>query len=449
VNARVGALARARVFSRPLGRLDGVDRALMIGTAGTAVLNVGATLLNFAITLSLSRMLGASGFGAYAYSLAWSSLLAVPSVLGLTPLVTRNVAAYHQRKQWGALRGMLARANQAVLISSGLAIAIGVVIGFVVNGGRPELRNPYFVALLLVPVIALTSIRQAAMQGLNRVVLGRTPETLVAPALFLAFVATAYAAASDSLSATWVVALQVAASVVALVAGGLLLWRALPDPAKTDPAEYETRQWIRSALPLLVFAAVQTLNTQIEVVLLGAIKGSEDAGLLSVAARVAGIVNFVGLAASYSVSPMIARLHAAGDIGALARAVRRAALGVFVATLPIAVGVLVFARPLLALFGGEFKGGETALFLLALAQVGFAATGFAGNVLVMTGNESWLTRGMLANAVTNIGLNAVLIPLFGLNGAAVGSATSLTVMNVCLVYFARRRVGIASTALGI
>ena len=67
----------------------------------------------------------------------------------------------------------------------------------------------------------------------------------------------------------------------------------------------------------------------------------------------------------------------------------------------------------------------------------------------MTGNESWLTRGMLANAVTNIGLNAVLIPLFGLNGAAVGSATSLTVMNVCLVYFARRRVGIASTALGI
>jgi O-antigen/teichoic acid export membrane protein len=89
------------------------------------------------------------------------------------------------------------------------------------------------------------------------------------------------------------------------------------------------------------------------------------------------------------------------------------------------------------------------LVLLALAQLFFAATGFAGTVLVMTGNESWLVRGVVVGAVTNIGLNALLIPPFGLNGAAAATAIAMTAMNVCLVVFARRRAGVSATPFGL
>lgn len=449
MSGRVAALVRAGAGLPLVRRLDVVEWTLIVGTAGTALLNVAQAFLNFALTLSLAHLLGASGVGAYAYAFAWASVLAVPSVLGLTPLVIRNVAAYRERGQWALLRGILARANQAVLLSSALLIATGAAVSLIVNGSRREFLYPVLVALPLVPIVALTSIRQAAMQGLGRVVLGRMPETLIAPALFLALIGGGYLFLDGSFSATWAVGLQVTASFAALLVGALLLRQVLPHHVKTQRPEHEMSVWIRSAVPLLLFSLVQALNTQIEVILLGAIKGSAEAGLFTVAARAAGLVTFVMLAAGYPLSPMIARLHVSGDTLLLRRTVRRAARAVFLASLPLAVGVLVFARPLLALFGSEFKGGITALVLIALGKLGFAATGLAGTVLVMTGNESWLVRGVVVGAVGNIALNALLIPPFGLNGAAAGSAIALTAMSVCLVYFARRRVGVPSTAFGI
>ena len=179
-------LERAGGKLGPLRRLEGVDRTLAIGMAGTVLLNVAQTLLTFGVTLALWRMLGADGLGAYAYAFAWASLLAIPSVLGTTPLIIRNVAAYRQREEWGLLRGMLARANHAVLISSALLVTGGAAAALIVNGAKHQLLYPVLVALALVPIVALTSIRQATMQGLGHVVLGRLPETLVAPALFLA-----------------------------------------------------------------------------------------------------------------------------------------------------------------------------------------------------------------------------------------------------------------------
>ncbi len=441
------ALMRAKASRGRLQRLHGVEKALILGASGTALLNVAQIFFNFFVTLSLAHLLGASGVGIYAYAFAWASVLAVPSALGLTPLVIRHVAAYRAQGEWGLLRGLLARVNHAVLLSSALLVSGGAVASLVVNGARREFLYPVLVSLLLIPIVALTSIRQATMQGLGRVVLGRTPETLVAPALFLVLIGSTWILAVD-LSATWAVALQVTAALVALVIGVVLLRRVLPRRVAAERSEYDMKAWVRSAIPLLLFALVQALNVQIEVILLGALDSAASAGLFSVAARIAGLVAFVMVAVGYPLSPMIARLHAEGQTALLERTVRRAATTVFLASVPIALGVVVLARPLLGLFGAEFEVAELALILIVVAQLAFAATGFAGTVLAMTGHESWLIRGVAAGAVLNAGLNALLIPPFGLNGAAVASTIASTTMSVCLAYFARRRAGVPATAFG-
>jgi O-antigen/teichoic acid export membrane protein len=447
MSGKVVTLMRAHAARGWLHRLHGVEKALILGATGSALLNVAQIFLNFFVTLSLAHLLGASGVGIYAYAFAWASVLAVPSVLGLTPLVVRHVAAYRVQGEWGLLRGLLARANHAVVLSSALLVTGGAIACLLVNGARREFLYPVLVSLLLIPIVALTSIRQAAMQGLGRVVLGRTPETLVAPALFLVLVSSTWVLPVD-LSATWAVALQVAAAFVALVIGVVLLRRVLPPRVTAERSEYDMKAWIRSAIPLLLFSVVQALNVQIEVILLGALDSAASAGLFSVAGRIAGLVTFVMIAVGYPLSPMIARLHAEGQTALLERTVRRAATGVFLASVPIALGVIVLARPLLGVVGAEFAGAETALILIVAAQLVFAATGFAGTVLVMTGHESWLVRGVAAGAVLNAGLNALLIPPFGLNGAAVASTIASTTMSVCLAYFARRRAGVPATAFG-
>src|SRR5271169_5259143 len=77
-------------------------------------LRISLSVLTFVVTFLLARFLGSQGLGAYSYAFAWSVLLGVPSLLGMDQLLVRNAAVYHAQSQWGRLRGLLQRANQAV-----------------------------------------------------------------------------------------------------------------------------------------------------------------------------------------------------------------------------------------------------------------------------------------------------------------------------------------------
>jgi hypothetical protein len=102
--------------------------------------------------------------------------------------------------------------------------------------------------------------------------------------------------------------------------------------------------------------------------------------------------------------------------------------------LPFFVVIVLFREPILLVFGESFSAGATALLILAVAEIVNAGTGICGPVLDMTGH----TTMKLVNAITMTFLlilcNALLIPRFGVTGAAVASLIGISVTNLmCLV----------------
>ena len=437
--SRFGALN----FLSGVGRTD----AMTTDALGTVALNVVTIVVNFALTFLLSRLLGARGYGAFAFGLAWAAVLSVPAVLGLTPLIVRHVAAYHARSAWILLRGLLRRSNQVVAATSLLVMAGGAGLGWLLEGSKPELFHPYLLALLLVPLVSLTTLRQSAMQGLGRVVLGRVPETLLAPLLFLVLVGVASLLLDHRFSASWAMGLQVAAQIAAFATGVMLLRRTLPAAVRGAAAAYETRAWLRSAVPLLVMSGLMALNAQLGTIFLGSMKGAAAAGVYSVAARAALFTSFFWLAATYPLMPAVARLHAQAKSAELQRVLSRSAAVTALCSLPIALLLLIFGRQFLALFGHDFHGGIWALRILALGELGKVLTGFAGLALVMTGHERDLTAGVAIAAGLNIALNVTLIPVWGVDGAAVAGAVSVVASNVFLVYLLWGRLRVFSLPL--
>jgi O-antigen/teichoic acid export membrane protein len=111
--------------------------------------------------------------------------------------------------------------------------------------------------------------------------------------------------------------------------------------------------------------------------------------------------------------------------------------------------LILFGRWILAaVFGDEYAVGATALAILAAAQLANAAAGSVGQLLSMTGHERDAARGVALSALVNVALNALLIPRWGMNGAAAASAASLITWNVLLAILVHRRLGLHSTALG-
>lgn len=423
-------------------------RTLLLGTVGTFALNAGAVVLNFVLVLLLSRLLGAAGYGAYASAFAWAGVLSIVAVLGLAPLVVRHVASYHASESWGLVRGLLRRANQTVTAASVATVVLAAPAGWMIYRGRSELMHPFWVALLLVPLIALSSLRQAAMQGLGRVVLGRTPDTVVAPALFIAATLTAGIALDDRFTATWATALQVGTTTCALALGAWLLRRSLPHSVLLAVPEYEMRSWRRSGIPLVLLNVVMAANAQVGTIMLGALATAADAGVFNVAVRTTSLISFVMLAASYPLMPLVARLHASGERERLQRTVIRTARGVLLISAPTGFVLVLFAPLILRLFGAEFGDGATAMRILAVGEVVNVLTGFGGLVLVMSGREADLAWSVAVGAAVNLGLSAALIPVLDVKGAAIAAATAMAFSNTIMSLLAWRRLRVWTLVTG-
>lgn len=420
-----------------------VRRQVIGGAIGTGALNGATVVLNLALTLMLTRLLGATGYGAFAFAFAWAMLLSALAGLGLPPLVVRHVASAQQSGSWGILRGVLRWANTIVL-GAGVAISLAAAgVGALLLRGDENLLVPFLAGLLLVVPVSLTAIRQSAMQGLGRVVLGRTPETVVAPGLFLLFAATIGVALGDSFSATGAVVLQAAATLIAFGLGIYLLARAMPHEARVAKAESDAGRWRRSAVPLALLAVMLMANAQVGTIVLGVLEGPDEAGVFAVAARVTAFVGFMLLAAGYPLMPALARLYSSGQHERMREVVTRSARAIFLLSLPLALVVFVFAGTILELFGPEFVAGSEAARILVAGEALKATVGLSGLVLVMTGHESDLTRGVALGGLVNVVLVIALVPFFGISGAAVAATTGVVVTQLLLMRRAQLRVGVS------
>jgi len=415
--------------------------------SGTFVLKLLEAGAAFAITFALARLLGADEFGRYSVVIAWIALLTIPGMVGMENLTVRHVAGFSSAHDWRHLRGLLTFSFTTVAVASVL-LALAAALGSLILDVGPEQLPIFLVGMAIVPLYALTRIGQGAIRGLFRIVVGFLPELVVTPIVVIALMLATVAVLGIVPTALWAIEIQLAAAAVALVFTIAVLWRVLPSEIRSAQPAYRRREWITTALPLLLIGGTQMVIRQTDVILIGLFRGPTDAGLYAVATRGAQLISFLLYGVNAALAPDISRLVARGELDQLQRIVTRSTRLVVAFSLPIAAVFVLFGPQLLAFFGPEYVAAAPVLAILSVAQLVNAATGSVGNLLTMSGHERDAAGGFVFAAVLNLVLNLVLIPAFGIVGAAIASAISLISWNLILAVLVHRRLGIDSTALG-
>jgi O-antigen/teichoic acid export membrane protein len=428
----------AAVHARP------AIRRILLSAYATAVLQGASMAMGFATAVLLARFLGGEGYGRYVLAFAWASILTTPAILGLDRFLVRGIAVYEVQQKWRLMGGLLRRTNQLVLFTSTVIVGVGCVVA-VLWLSRP-LRWPFCVAMLLIPITALTLLRQGAMQAIGRVVTGQAPEYLIRPGLILAGIGALELLGGGALTPTSALAANVAGVTVAFIVGALALRRALPAALRSVRPLYATRDWMRASLPMMLIGGVWMLNSYLTTLLVGTLDGVRAAGVYSVAQKGAELIVMLLVAANMPLAPAIARMHEHGDRAGFQEVIQRVAQATLFSSAPVAAAFIVFPGVYLGIFGSGFQTGASALIILALGQLVNAAAGPAGNVLIMTGHERLAVRGMGVGLLANLLLGIALIPPLGVTGGAIAFASSLVVWNVVLVVLARRRIGVNVTA---
>ena len=427
----------------PEARGTAVKR-MLVSASATALLQGGSGVMTFLLAVLLARFLGSVGFGLYSLGYAWSTLLLVPAILGLNTFLVRGIAVYEVKEQWRLMKGLLFRTNQLVLLTSTSIALGGIVVSLLWLS--PSFRGPFCVAMLLVPLTALTLLRQGAMQAFGKVVKGQLPEYLIRPLIIIASVVLLEVVDPGALTPTTALGANVFGVAVAFTVGAFFLRQTLPSALRSVRPEFATRTWLRASLPMMLISGVWMANNYAATLMVGILDGPGPAGVYTAAQKGAEVIVIILYATNMPLAPAIARLHARGDREGLERTTEHMARATLLVSAPVAAAFMIFPHLYLGLFGSSFQVGATALVILAFGQLINAASGPSGNVLIMTGQEGVAVRGVAAGLIANIVLAVILVPPLGVTGGAIAFAASLILWNTILVVLARRLVGINVTA---
>jgi O-antigen/teichoic acid export membrane protein len=101
----------------------------------------------------------------------------------------------------------------------------------------------------------------------------------------------------------------------------------------------------------------------------------------------------------------------------------------------------LLAQDIMAIFGPMFVSGWPVIVVIAAAQLFNSSVGPAARVLAMTGHQRVVMFATLGSATSAVALNLLLVPLFGIFGAAVGTAAALVLLNAITLLFVHRLLG--------
>ncbi len=423
---------------------------LLRGGGGSVLIKITGIILQLATAVVFARVLGAEGFGVYSFVFALVTVLSIPAQAGLANLVIRETARAYFRSDWPLLKGLWTWAGKIAFWSSVIIIlcALAFVTQFDILS-YTETKTFYW-ALILIPFLALGALRGAALKGLRHVVLGNLPEQVLWPAFTLIFVLLAFWTQQfQPLNPPSIMAFTVLASGFSFIVGAALLSKLRPPSMATVfYHEYEASNWFRSMMPLALTQSMGLINNNADLIMLGFMTNNEDVGMYRVGAYGSLLLIFGLQAVNMVVSPYFARMYEKSDHRRMQRLVTRGAQAAFFVAVPLFVVFVVFGELLLSsTFGLEFSGAYAALIILSVGQLVNAAFGPVALLLNMSGHYNIVASGMLFSSIINISLNLLMIPRFGIEGAAFATGFSYIFWNLFLFFVAKSRLGVRAFVL--
>lgn len=390
----------------------------------------------------LARWMGRTEYGIYEYAISWSLVLAIPVSLGLPRAVLRFISEYRVRQAWGELRGLLLSSWQ-LTAGVGLLLSLGSVeiISFLNRHGGLVYAPVLLAGVWLIPLQALTQLQEDMARGIDNITLAYGPSKVLWPLLILlgGFFFTQNAHGLSSILMIRVASVALLAVVLFQV---IWLWVKFDGEIGAEKPTYQLRSWLLVALPLLFDRAFETLLQQIDILMLGSLVGAGSVGIYTAAAKTAIWTNFVIQSLNLVAAPAYAILYVQEDREELQKVVSAVTLWIFAPSVIIAVTLAIFAQPILSVFGPEFLEAHWALKVLIIGQLIDVLCGSVGNLMVMTGNQNKSLMVSASCALINLILNAILIPRYGVVGAAIATSSTLIVWNVWLCFLVIRHVDI-------
>lgn len=398
-----------------------------IDTVGTAF----NTIVLFATSVVITRTIGVELFGKYSLSSSVFLVVGIFAVFGLNSGVVRLTSKYVVKRDASRVKGTLV---SGIALSAALSITLTALLIMV----APVLASRVFsriegvdlvirVHIIALPFYALMYVANGYTQGLKTLKYSVLVEYIVRPAVRLAATVALFLVGFRLFGVVF------AAVFSFIVAAALAIYYARkcsPFSYRRTKTKYVTNELFFYSLPLVFARLMNTVIARSNTILVGYFSDPTATGLFGAAVTISPFISLSLLSFGKIFSPVISELWESGETKELESTFKTVSKWIFSIGFPVFIIVMLFSPSLLLVFGSDFPEAATTLRLLAVGQIINAIAGPVGLILTMTGRQKVNLANSIALAVINLALNIVMIPRWGIAGAGLATAISLTAINV-------------------
>jgi O-antigen/teichoic acid export membrane protein len=383
--------------------------------------------LGYFLGIVLARWLGAEDFGLYALGMAIFNVIMLVALCGADTIVVKVVSEACQR-------GDRLLAAKTLFIALIFVVSVGLLAAVFLLWSSHTWLHVLYRRPELVPVLTILAFTIPAALAVTVFVVSFQATHTYSKVIAIRSVWEPLGKILLALSAVWagwgLVGAVGAVGTVTFISLVLAAYFARTMIAQgLHAGSLDRRQIVDLAkygLPLFVMTLVGVISPRTDVLLLGYWSDPAQVGLYQAAYQTAAILTLIAAALDAAFAPLSAGLFAVHDLARLKTLYCNVSRWLLTVSFPVALMLLVFGSDILVLFGPAFPLAAGCLLLLALGQWVNTWTTFAHSLLLMSGCSRLAMWNSIGTGLLLLFLNWLLIPRWGMTGAAFAVSLSLT-----------------------
>ncbi|MFL9837780.1 flippase [Flavobacterium sp. ST-75] len=210
---------------------------------------------------------------------------------------------------------------------------------------------------------------------------------------------------------------------------------------KTVDTPLSSGALVKTAWPLLFSGLMLYLLNWTDLIMLGMMVDEDEVGIYNIAYKIGTLGFLVIVTVNIIMMPKMAELYGKGDLSGLKKFIHKSTRLIIFTTVPIVAGIVGLSSYILSFFGEEAIAGKSTLIIISAGILFSAMCGNTDQILNMTGNEKVFRNITVVCFLANISLNYLLIPVYGINGAAIASVATNALLNVISLFYMKKMLG--------
>ena len=195
--------------------------------------------------------------------------------------------------------------------------------------------------------------------------------------------------------------------------------------------------------PRTIVSLSQVMLRRLDVVLVAALVSAADAAVYTAATRFVAVAGLGVLGIQQALAPQLSRAFARGHRVDAQQLMHLSTAWMMLVSWPVYLVVMAGAPQLLTIFGPGYQAGAVVVVIGSLGMLYGTSAGAVDTALVMSGHTVLSMLNSVAVLVLNLVLNLVLIPVYGITGAAAAWAGTVVVRNVLAQLQVKRLDGLS------